>query len=180
MCTFVYCSFTSVLCLSGGLVSLDLRGWRGLTCPRHPPPAGTLPPAAKTKGREGPPHTPPTFTTSTQIPSAACWQTHAHSRCQNMDPGTVTSYLASLSSGKRCAQAAPTLENHLHLFLSYNWWLYWLVCETCLHCHHFWIQESVIHRTGIQRRTARVVQHIWKTEDMKLCICSWFFIITIL
>lgn len=35
VCTFVYCSITSVLCPSGGLVPLDLRRWRGLTRGRH-------------------------------------------------------------------------------------------------------------------------------------------------
>lgn len=103
-------------CPSGGLVSIDLCGWWGLTSLRHLAQqcpfkavhlqqgaccsATLLHPASLFDKRPrlglrwgvgvGPPHT---TTNTTQMLSAACWQTHTQSRCQIRDSGTVTSYL---------------------------------------------------------------------------------------
>lgn len=159
MCTFVYYAITSVLCPSGGLVSLDLRRWRRLTCHRHlaqqcPFKDVHLQQARRCSASRL--HSATLFDKRPRVNGGrtpqhqhhpnilCCLLTDSHSE-QMSNHGFWHSHFIPciiVQWEALCTGRPSPWKNHLHLSLSSNWWLYWLVCDTCRHCHHFSLSST--------------------------------------
>lgn len=179
-------------CRAGGLVPLHVRGWRGLksgppAAPRSPAgavcpggehaarPLRTLPGSWVKWGSEPPP-SPKTTTTTSRTPSAARPPAHTQSRCQIRDSDTDAWYLASRSTGRRCAQIAPTLEATLtSLCLIIDDSIGWFGGLPSLSS----VLDADVSADGLEPTGGpdhgRALRQCWRAEDEKLCTRWTFF-----